>query len=627
MEKRNEEEYSRSLLGELTVATTQDESCDHFTLLSTPLLGADDSSESHDQEFLAAGGKKVQERKFNSRINVNRKALNNGARWEVLCLLCIILLCGHICKDEPASLHSQFDDWMKDSNHFEFKFDLLYSLVDFPNIILPLFAGPLVDRHGAWQMLVVFCSFSLIGQFLFAVGVQNKSWSLMYAGRILFGIGGDNIVICKSVLLACWFPDNQLALAFGIGTSIGRIGTVLSNSLAPILANSVSLPFSIWVAFATAVVMFMASLRIGSVEARTDEQTNDDECEMQEHVTQCGEEDAKSTSSAVDSMIKSANIKHHEVHLKEVFKFGPIFWLTGLSVVFIYGCFYPFNFAASGILMERNYFKDPASDCKLTFPDQCTEGTLAPIVGNPSYDEDGNECPSKNYSPVLPTSLNVTKENTSWDDAWDEDEYVFDSLDSDDVSCSDDFWSEACTKDYCDDKDDATEKAGLIMSIPFIFGAVLAAPFGFLSDYFGYRLVWATLSPAFLIIEHFTLAYSSRTPVWPMISSGLGFAIYCAVIWPTIALTTELKYTGLAYGVVSSILNIGTSSFPLIVATLYENNGNEYLPDVEIFFATSAICGMVIGIVMNIIDYRTGGNVNSIAKNIATSVESNSSSR
>lgn len=31
----------------------------------------------------------------------------------------------------------------------------------------------------------------------------------------MYGLGGENMYTSKSVLLARWFPENQLALAFG----------------------------------------------------------------------------------------------------------------------------------------------------------------------------------------------------------------------------------------------------------------------------------------------------------------------------------------------------------------------------------------------------------------------------
>ena len=102
------------------------------------------------------------------------------------------------------------------------------------------------------------------------------------------------------------------------------------------------------------------------------------------------------------------------------------------------------------------------------------------------------------------------------------------------VTCADDFWAEACTKNYCDEQDDATEKAGWIMSIPFFMGALFSAPLGHMSDIYGYRALLAMCSPILLIATHFQLAYSPEGPIFPLILQGIAFAIYCAIIWPCV---------------------------------------------------------------------------------------------
>merc|ERR1719199_386534 len=45
-----------------------------------------------------------------------------------------------------------------------------------------------------------------------------------------------------------------------------------------------------------------------------------------------------------------------EVHITDIRKFGPLFWLLTISCFVVYGCVLPFNNVASGILLERNFF-------------------------------------------------------------------------------------------------------------------------------------------------------------------------------------------------------------------------------------------------------------------------------
>jgi hypothetical protein len=97
----------------------------------------------------------------------------------------------------------------------------------------------------------------------------------------------------------------------------------------------------------------------------------------------------------------------------------------------------PFNNIASALLLERDYFKAPPSDCLLKIPDQCES-----YPGNGPNDN----CPSsKWFQPPIPTNFT-----------------------SSDVDCTEDYYSDDCTKTYCDRLADAQVQAGTIMSIPYI---------------------------------------------------------------------------------------------------------------------------------------------------------------
>ena len=416
----------------------------------------------------------------------------SSERWKILALCCILMGGNHYCCDQPASLYQQFSDHMNDSNSstFETYFNLLYTCYSIPNIVLPLFGGGLVDQHGAWRSLILFCFCMVIGQCVFAIGVQCKSWVCMLVGRTIFGMGGESLYTAKSVLVSTWFPDGQIALAFGIGMSLGRLGTVIANITSPAMANGVDLSFAIWVGFGISIIVFLASLAIGRIDCQMEQKLrkaqahkqlskalleddglqpimlgsskNDDTAAPIVATPEAAKDNlgildtttvATSTSLLNDdddcfgtssnrprldsfSSEVSLQIEHSHstgmVNIRDILKFSTLFWAITASSFFVYGSVFPFNFVSSGILLERDYFKDPPDTCSLRFENQCTGGTLAPAVGNPSTDENGDECPGSNDAPVLPSSLNINKNNTEWNDDWEEDEYVFDELTSDD---------------------------------------------------------------------------------------------------------------------------------------------------------------------------------------------------
>jgi hypothetical protein len=50
----------------------------------------------------------------------------------------------------------------------------------------------------------------------------------------------------------------------------------------------------------------------------------------------------------------------------------------------------------------------------------------------------------------------------------------------------------------------------------------------------------------------------------------------------------------------------------MIVAALYNHSDEKYIPAVELFFASCAIIGVIVGLALNIADRNRGGKLNSI---------------
>jgi hypothetical protein len=245
------------------------------------------------------------------------------------------------------------------------------------------------------------------------------------------------------------------------------------------------------------------------------------------------------------------------------------------------GCVLPFNNIASALLLERDYFMEPPSECHLTFQDQC-----ANVPGNVAVN-----CPgSKWYQTPIPK--NGTFDGDTYTD-----------FSTSDIDCTDDYWKDDCMKDFCDRLSDAQLQAGTIMSIPYIISAVLSPILGGVVDRFGMRAVIATIAPVMLVIVHSMLGYTDASPVGPLVGQGLAYAGFAAVIWPSVPLIVPGRLVGLAYGVAFSIQNAGLASFPLIIASIYTDYGNQYIPAVETFFVIVAAFGVLVGLYLNFYDY------------------------
>jgi hypothetical protein len=67
------------------------------------------------------------------------------------------------------------------------------------------------------------------------------------------------------------------------------------------------------------------------------------------------------------------------------------------------------------------------------------------------------------------------------------------------------------------------------------------------------------------------LAYLPRDtirPEGPLVLLGLCYSIYASALWPSVALVTEKRQHGTAYGIVTAVQNLGLAAIPLGVGAL-----------------------------------------------------------
>jgi len=410
--------------------------------------------------------------------------------------------------------------------------------------------------------------------------------------------------VANSAILSVWFKGNELAFAFGLNLSISRLGSVFNNLTSPALTNSYNIEFALWFGVILCAGGFGAALVVCAIDRHVDamldgsggqhallsnvELTEDEEAKQDNDKAAMNKElrtglldaplniakEAQRSGSFSGERAPSVSIAvtpPAKVQFKDVFSFKQVFWILALICVVVYGCVLPFNNIASALLLERNYFRAPPSDCQLTIPDQCQSTENPPNA----------ICPTSHwYQPPLPTTVNEA-----------------------DIDCNEDSWSSGCTEVYCSRQSDAQVEAGTIMSIPYIISACLSPFLGGFVDRFGLRAVIATISPLVLLVVHICMGFTRADPVGPLVGQGLAYAGFASVLWPSIAMVIDERLVGFGYGIVVSIQNLGLATFPLMIAAIYTDAGNLYIPKVEIFFIALAWIGVVIGLYLNYLDY------------------------
>ncbi|HWN71233.1 MAG TPA: MFS transporter [Haliangium sp.] len=102
----------------------------------------------------------------------------------------------------------------------------LNAIYSVPNIFMVLVGGVLVDRFSARTITVITASLCLLGAALTAVGEQ---FVVMAAGRLVFGLGAETMIVAITVGLAQWFAGRYFALFFALNLSLARLGSFLAD--------------------------------------------------------------------------------------------------------------------------------------------------------------------------------------------------------------------------------------------------------------------------------------------------------------------------------------------------------------------------------------------------------------
>jgi MFS family permease len=94
---------------------------------------------------------------------------------------------------------------------------LMFSLYSLPNLFMPFIAGSLIDKWGLSLSSLLFNIFCLLGNILLAITfyMPEKPISLLLISRVVFGFGGEAIIMCQQVMLARWFSGTLLVVASG----------------------------------------------------------------------------------------------------------------------------------------------------------------------------------------------------------------------------------------------------------------------------------------------------------------------------------------------------------------------------------------------------------------------------
>jgi MFS family permease len=200
---------------------------------------------------------------------------------------------------------------------------MLQAIYSIPNVFMVLIGGYIVDRIGTRKGILVFGTLCLSGAI---VTVLSGKLAFMAAGRLIFGLGAESLIVAVTTAVAKWFRGKELSFAFGINLMISRLGTWLAQN-SPTWAHSA---YQNWRSPLLISVLFATFCVTGAVIYWAMEVYAEKHFEVGE---------AGSTDKVVFS---------------DIYKFGLSYWyIVALCIVF-YSAIFPFETFAIKFFMDAH---------------------------------------------------------------------------------------------------------------------------------------------------------------------------------------------------------------------------------------------------------------------------------
>lgn len=145
-------------------------------------------------------------------------------RWLVLMFVSLTMFGNYYFYDALEPLTKLLQQQLHFTNQ---NLGLLNSFYSIAPILTVLIGGILIDRIGARKGMLIFSIICLIGSLMTAFG---SHFPLMAAGRFVFGMGAESLIVGITTAVAKWFKGKELSFAMGINLMIARGGTWLAQN-------------------------------------------------------------------------------------------------------------------------------------------------------------------------------------------------------------------------------------------------------------------------------------------------------------------------------------------------------------------------------------------------------------
>jgi MFS family permease len=144
-------------------------------------------------------------------------------RWLVLIFISLAMFGNYYVYDCIAPIA---DLLAKQLGFSESNIGLLQAIYSIPNVFMVVIGGYVVDRIGTRKALLIFGTLCFFGAVLTSL---SGTLGVMAAGRLVFGLGAESLIVAVTTAVAKWFRGKELSFAFGINLMIARFGSLLAQ--------------------------------------------------------------------------------------------------------------------------------------------------------------------------------------------------------------------------------------------------------------------------------------------------------------------------------------------------------------------------------------------------------------
>jgi len=239
-------------------------------------------------------------------------------RWSVLVVISLAMFGNYYVYDAVSPIA----DLLKAQLGFTDKnIGLLNAIYSVPNVFMVLIGGIIIDRVGVKKATLLFGVLCFVGALVTAM---TGRLATMAAGRLIFGIGAESLIVAVTCAIAKWFKGRELSFAFGINLTIARLGSFAALN-SPTWAKPAFANWQ-WPLFITTIFGLIC------VVAGAIYWIMEDKAVRRYDMGEAGE---------TDKMVFS-----------DLFRFGKSFWLVVLLCITFYSAIFPFQTFAVKFFME-----------------------------------------------------------------------------------------------------------------------------------------------------------------------------------------------------------------------------------------------------------------------------------